>query len=483
MSKIIHFLSLLIIIIGCVVSIAAQDDTPPRFRQVMEIELRQINSIVWHPDGEIIAAAGEHDVWLYDADTLQDVAHLDLLPITVEHHLLARTPIQWSPEGQWVLIHFEDGWRVWEYENGQFTPVMTDIVIDSIEWSPDGSQYEIVNDEGTHIFAAGVHELVRTYTNVTIQWSPNSGMFAAIGDLSITIINSTNFETIRVLSGDDEEIGNYIMWSPDSRKIASLNNDRVLMWDVRSGELLFVFMQEEDDYAGREGERVNIGGIWWMPDNEMLLIEHDDLYNNRTQVFFLGSQTDETVVGIDIGRYSRIRWISPDGTKMEIYSMGNQGYQHTNIVDVNSWEWTGGYSAGEFERLPDPNNDRSLYTVSEGGNIHLLDGNTLETVDKLDGQADSMAQFVWSPDDSKFAVLTRAELQVWDVNSREMIARNAYVSRDYSDEVPVMGVIGWSTDGRYLAGNGIRIWDMQTRQLANVLYLKSRGYAPCFPNG
>ena len=67
MAKIIRILLLSILIIG---GVAAQDDGPPRFEEVMEIELRQIHSIVWHPDGEIIAAAGEHDVWLYDADTL-----------------------------------------------------------------------------------------------------------------------------------------------------------------------------------------------------------------------------------------------------------------------------------------------------------------------------------------------------------------------------------------------------------------------------
>jgi hypothetical protein len=187
MSKIIHFLSLLIIIIGCVVSVAAQDDTPPRFEQVMQIELRQIHNIVWHPDGEIIAAAGKHDVWLYDADTLQDVAHLDLRPHIPEQwkyenqmydiEAFNMGDIRWSPDGRWfmALYHLRlddekieypdylvDNWYVWEYENGQFTRIYEDYAIERIKWSPDRSQYAIVNDDGTHIFAAGVHELIPT---------------------------------------------------------------------------------------------------------------------------------------------------------------------------------------------------------------------------------------------------------------------------------------------------------------------------------
>ena len=83
MRRKIYVLLGLIVIICILSSVAAQSSSPPRFREVMSIELRQIQSVVWHPGGGIIVAAGEQDVWLFDANMLTDVAHLDLWPYSL----------------------------------------------------------------------------------------------------------------------------------------------------------------------------------------------------------------------------------------------------------------------------------------------------------------------------------------------------------------------------------------------------------------
>ena len=55
------FFALLALVLIALTPTAAQT-TPPRFREVMQINLRPIQDIVWHPNGEILAAAGEQDV-------------------------------------------------------------------------------------------------------------------------------------------------------------------------------------------------------------------------------------------------------------------------------------------------------------------------------------------------------------------------------------------------------------------------------------
>ena len=263
----------------------------------------------------------------------------------------------------------------------------------------------------------------------------------------------------------------YVSWSPNSRKIAMIRNNRAMVWDVRSGELLFVYIQENQD-EGRDVERERLTGISWMPSNQELFVE--SLYYDHTIVAVIEVETGGVLKSVDIGRNSGISWIFPDGTKMEEYSQGNFGCRFTSIVDTISWEWAGGYGACEFERLPDPNHNRSQYAVSEGGIIHILDGNTLETVYELDSPVDTTAQFVWSADDSKFVVLTRAELQIWDVALREMIAKNTFVSgMDWWRGDASINILGWNSDGRYFAidnDGAVSLWDMRTKQTANVLY-------------
>jgi WD40 repeat protein len=451
---------------------AAQSDVPPRFREVMSIELRQIQSVVWHPGGEIIAAAGEQDVWLYDADTLTDVAHLDLRPIVADPWLYG---IKWSPDGKWLLGHVNDGWRVWEYDEGQFIRVLDDLTITDIYWSPDGSQYVIVNDEGSHVYAGITGELMRSYVNVTLKWSPNSGTIAAIGESAINLINSMTFETMRVLQDDERALDpDQVYWSSNSRKIAAISNDRVLAWDARTGGLLFAFLN--DDSAPDSGGREGLDTIWWMPHSETFLVETDGSWPEPIFMYELNAGTGEMLnSGGTDGRIIAVR-LTPDGSKLIINFLRHDisGYHE---VDTSTWAYGPLFHIGyPFFSEPVWNSDGSLIAHSKDtGMVQILDGNSFEPINEFHSQIGIIQQFVWSPNGHELAILTAAELQVWNIFSGEMLAEFNKVGGNQSWNAE-MGVAGWSADGQYFAttvkdlGHAISIWDVSSRQNVSILY-------------
>lgn len=469
------YLSILLTLLLTIPTIA--QTSPPRFREVMEIKLRPIQSITWHPGGEILAAAGEHGVWLYDADTLTTIAHLDLRVLT-EQRLMYHEPIQWSPDGQWMVAHFDDGARVWEYEDGTFTRILEDITIKNIQWSPDGAQYLIVNDEGVHVFAGITRELMRSYSNVALQWSPNNGYIAAIGDSSITLIDSMTFDTMRVLRADEEGTDRFARWSPNSRKIAATINDRVFVWDVRSGNLLFTWERESEEYDDTGRNPVN--DIWWSPDSAILYLQTvtTQYVRTPTAVIALDPTTGVVVnnaVSSSLGLIAT--GLSPDGLRTVASSGMYQGFTRVWVEDVNS---EASVETDHLGRYPLFSPDGTLFVGYVGypyrETIQLYDNHSFEVVSNLDTGTPYVKQVAWSPDGQKLAVLSFSELQIWDVLSGTMSADDQALG-----DMRFLDRSVWSKDGRIFvasSSSGITVFeltalhlqDTQTQQQVSTIY-------------
>ncbi len=156
--------------------------------------------IAWSPDSsQIVSACPSSDtLQIHDANTGKTI-------VTYEKSDTAMFYIAWSPDGKSIAAVGEDNTvRVWKANNGQdiitYKPpsklgdAFRGIVnsIDSISWSPDGSQIASSSEDGTvQVWNAFTGDNITTYLGhishdvpyavLRVAWSPIGNRIASSG--------------------------------------------------------------------------------------------------------------------------------------------------------------------------------------------------------------------------------------------------------------------------------------------------------------
>ena len=205
-----------------------------------------INDIAYSPDGTKLAVAAGNGIWLYDAQTGQEL-------VQCAGHVDKVFNVAFRPDGE-VLASVglgHDGTiRIWDVQTGKnlrtFKHQAWDIV-----FSPDGKT--IVCGDSSHrvyLLDAETGKLIRTFIGHTgydhhvqsVAFSPDGKTIAGMGAHSNTVIlwDANTGKRLQTFPGWTYQNTQHLLtFSPDGRMIASGNEHRTIsLWDVHTGRHL-----------------------------------------------------------------------------------------------------------------------------------------------------------------------------------------------------------------------------------------------------
>ena len=215
--------------------------------------------IAFSPDGSRLAVATSMGVWLYDAETFDEIALLT-------GHKEAVTAVAFSPDGTKLAsvsgFHFPGTLKLWEVETRQIIDTFQAKggSTDSVSFSPDGKilawadrlwdietgqQLDILQDnrlfdvafspDGKILAGTGISTVERTRTGVIKFYEVETGRL--INTLTATQRTKWEESSKRVSS---------IAFSPDGRLLASGSADdgTIKLWDVETGQIIATFTEK-----------------------------------------------------------------------------------------------------------------------------------------------------------------------------------------------------------------------------------------------
>ena len=197
-----------------------------------------INDMQYSPDGTILAVASSVGIWLYDAETYQELALLT-------RHTDGVGNISFSPDGATLVSTewFFDNIVLWDVATRKEKKVLTNQNSATAVFSPDGTTLVSTNFKTIHLWDARTGELQHTLTGHTLRVSSLS--FSPDGS---TLASGNNDETIRLwdvatgthkktLVGHNKPVSN-IAFSPDGGTLVSVSGNRTVhLWDIATGEV------------------------------------------------------------------------------------------------------------------------------------------------------------------------------------------------------------------------------------------------------
>ena len=387
-----------------------------------------IIEIQYSPDGSRLAVASNTGIWIYDAQTGEE---LDLLT----GHTNRINSIAFSPDGRMLASGSSDSTiRLWDAATGEHLHTLKGHVysVRNVAFSPDSLTITSSGDGNLHLWDVRTGEHLRTLVSFDSYekrhlWHPRTR------------------EHLRTLIvGGDWLIGGGHPLSPDGNTLVSWKADGTLhLWDAATGEHLHTL----------EGLGL-VSSVVFSPDGRTLAIESGDSGTTR----LWNVKTGEHLHTLDT--YSDGCVFSPDGN---IITFGAWG---TTLWDIRTGELlhtlepkSPTSSTGRVAFSPD---GKTLASRKGGsGTIGFWDVNTGKHLRTLMEHTDGVEIVLFSPDGSTLASVGDWDyVRLWDVETKSEL-QTLTGPRGISS-------VSFSPDGSTLASVGgtydytVRLWDMKT---------------------
>lgn len=505
--------------------VSGQDNS--KYHKIAEIGRPAIEAIDWNPKQDLIAAATAHDIWLYDTQ-LKDVAHLDLAAATDLIQWPSKDNIQpvklwriqevkWSPDGHWLIIRIAiltvdgiwqpDIWQIWSWNGTEFTQVMPDRFqfVSKITWNADTNQYAVLTANKVYRFAAADNTLLSTNDATDFSWNNAGTSIALLKSASIELVDTQTQRQLVSFSTDESGFSG-ALWSPDDSKIGAENNNRLFVWDVKTGRQLSMFLSEVPDglqygYSNpillskhirhmhphfqtpRPQKMLREAIIvWlWLPDSEQVVLSLQNPNSNYWGYLAVYETEKGSVIYKSAENSFKMTELTllPQANRLITTEYGSSGYPNTGVWNTKTWEpLKQDFADLSWTQSPDAQQLAS-YDLNFPG-IRISDTDALHEQFSLNPTIDRIRAITWQSTNQQIAVASTNELQIWNLTTRQMVADNLMHNGFYST------MIGWSSSGKQFAVlsagpyfrfgyncPSVHLWDAVTWLPTRALYGKT----------
>ena len=461
--------------------------------------------VKYSPDGTLIAVASQIGIWIYDAQTYQEI---DLL---TEHSEIVWS-IAFSPDGQTLAGANNGTVKLWDVDTGQHKATLKGNGgwIPSVAFSPDGQTLAAGDGDELKLWDVGTgrHKAtLKGHTNLiwSVAFSPDGRTLASgSGDKTVRLWDVDAKRLKHTLTGHKTEVKS-VAYSPDDRTLASgswyggggSSDDTVCLWDAHTGRLKstvpghssgVAFSPDGQTLASVGWGRVVLldadtgqqkailrsiwdfgGGIAFSPDGQTLasvrysMVKLWDVNTGRHKADLTGHAGTSPNIAF-----------SPDGQ-----TLASTDHERVRLWDANTGRHKADLTghAGSIAFSP----DGQTLAGANGRMVVLWDVNTGQQKTKLIGHTDSIWSIAFSRNGQTLATGSPAEVRLWDVNTGQQ--KTILQDPDLSGVV-----IAYSPDGRTLAtrspdGPTLRLWNTVTGEPLKVLtgherYPRSFAFSP-----
>ena len=398
-------------------------------------------------DGTRIAVSSSIGIWIYDAQTYQEI---DLLTEDSEHVW----SIAFSPDGQTLAGANNGTVKLWDADTGQHKATLKGQGgwIPSVAFSPDGQTLACGDWSELKLWDAdtGQHKAtLKGHTNAiwSVAFSPDGRTLASGSwDSTVRLWDVPTGQLKRTLTGHTGEVST-IAYSPDGRTLASGSWDStVRLWDAHTGRPLKTLTEHTH----------RIGGVAFSPDGQTLAsVSWGEvrLWDADT------GQHKATLKGVS--DWSASVAFSPDGQ-----TLVSGYYSMVRLWDAD----TGQYKAdltGHAGLSPSMafSPDGQTLASTDYATVRLWDADTGQHITNLIGHTNKISSVAFSPDGQTLVSGDWRELKLWDTDAGQhkttLIGNTSAISS-----------VAFSPDGRTLAGGGhgeVRLWDVDSGQQKTIL--------------
>jgi WD40 repeat protein len=457
----------------------------------------QVKAVAYRPDGKLLATGGDDGTI-----RLWDPASGALLRMLVSSHPVES--LSWSKDG--AVLAAAGAWAfasLWEADTGRLLHRLPWASL--VSWSPDGQTLAVGVDNGLLEWdrATGreTHRHQYDINPQALAWSPDGKTIAVgLSDKTARLWDVASWKETHKLQGHDGKQVRGIAWSPDSKRLVTVDLDGggrgFHVWDAATGEL-----QQRIPVEG-PADQVMFPVVAWSPDGKMVV-----LGRAGGSVGLFDPESGQPIRSLDVG-YGMIAaaW-SPDGK--QVATAGTPGVRlhdavtgkQTHALDERDGQrWIRsvalspdgqrlalGFNTGAQLLLVESATGQRCPTPAQGGStaawapdgkllaatasdstVRLWDAATAQPVRTLEGQVVFVEGFLiaWSADGKMVAAGGGQRLWVWSAESGKLLWQN--------DKHQNLFRIAWSPDSRRLAttdyvDNGqVRIWEAQTGKLVHA---------------
>ncbi|MGB0384409.1 MAG: AAA-like domain-containing protein [Ardenticatenaceae bacterium] len=413
-------------------------------RQLARWGKGRISEIAISPDGQVLAVASSVGIYLYDAQTLEEVNY-------IESDAYARS-VAFSPDGKTLAsASFDQTVRLWSTD-GTLIRALSGHTSDvsRVAFSPDGSFVASASDDGTVRLWSTSGMLLRTLSGHTgsvwsVAFSPDGSLMASASSDQTVRLWSTEGALLNTLSGHTSDVWS-VAFSPDGKTLASASSDQtVRLWST-SGTRLST-LEGHTDYVwsvafSPDGNRLASASL----DNTVRLWSTDG-----TRLTTLKAHTDSVRSVAFSPDGKTLTSASLDGT-VRLWSTGgtllNTLEGHTSLV------WSLGFSLdGSF-----------VVSASDDNTVRLwsTDGTPLQT---LLGDTDRMMSVAFSPNGSFVASASSDNtVRLWSTDGTLLNTLSGHTSFVES--------MAFSPDGKTLASASsdqtVRLWSTDGTLLTSL---------------
>ena len=456
-----------------------------------DFEGRDVNSVVFSPDGNMIASSsGNGTIRLWNAHTGEFIKYL-------EGHTKSVNSVVFSPNGNTLISTGEDGACLWDVNTGEFIDEFQ-IPAVSAAFSPDGKTCAIGSEIGISVRDAHTFqflESLRTYKGSedkfrgkdigsigSVAFSPDGNTIVSCGGNNVHLWDSDTNQRLKTLIGHTESV-NSVVFSPDGNTIASASDDgTICLWNVRTRKRLKTLMAHADSVNSvvfsSDGNTIASAGndrtvrLWNAHTGELIKTLTGHIENVNTVAFssdgntiasgsgkllYLGGGEDS---GTCVGQEIRL-WNTNTGELIKTL------IGHTSVVnsvvfspDGNTIASGSGHWMGYEGK------------ASAGEEVRLWNANTGELIKTLTGHKDVVSSVAFSPDGNLIVSgdwydwngylssgTWSGEIRVWDAHTGEHL-------KTLTGHTGGVSSVAFSPDGKVLASGRtdgtILLWDFST---------------------